>query len=389
MTSTSAGLSRHAKKRNVLIPMGGSLNSNRRLFEFAASNLFDDVDNVFVFHYERKHNPSDPTPATQRQGFQIVNIDKPLDTPPDSSEAEDHGSKAAEADWLPRAVSDALRKQRRACPSATCIVFKIDGSANIDSAEEAVIEICKGTFQSTSSMFPDHMAIPKPDIVCLGARGRGILKRFMMGSVSNAVASRAECSVCVFRDSLPATDPSEVATLRYQFRDSGPDAGEQRAICIALGGSDASVVVVKWVAETLLRPTDRIVLLHCEDNKKSERRGLTKELIGANMRKCEEILREYAAKHPDPAGQEYCIIEEEGESSVDIRDRLLDFIQNKTDVNLLVLGKSNRTAGIRSILLGSVPRYVLNHGKCPVLVVNPSGGPAPKKSEGNNPQAAA
>ena len=108
MTSTSAGLSRHAKKRNVLIPMGGSLNSNRRLFEFAASNLFDDVDNVFVFHYERKHNPSDPTPATQRQGFQIVNIDKPLDTPPDSSEAEDHGSKAAEADWLPRAVSDAL-----------------------------------------------------------------------------------------------------------------------------------------------------------------------------------------------------------------------------------------------------------------------------------------
>lgn len=385
MTSTSAGQSRHAKKRNVLIPMGGSLNSNRRLFEFAASNLFDDVDNVFVFHYGRRHNPSNPMPATQRQGFQIVNIDKPLDTPPDSSEAEDHGSEAAEADWLPRAVSDALRRQRRACPSATCIVFKIDGSANIDSAEEAVIEICKGTFQSTSSMFSDHMAIPKPDIVCVGARGRGILKRFMMGSVSNAVASRAECSVCVFRDSLPATDPSEVAT-RAKL---SPEAGEQRAICIALSGSDASVVVVKWVAETLLRPTDRIVLLHCEDNKKSERRGLTKELIGANMRKCEEILRKYAAKHPDPAGQEYCIIEEEGESSVDIRDRLLDFIQNKTDVNLLVLGKSNRTAGIRSFLLGSVPRYVLNHGKCPVLVVSPPGGPAPKGSEEITPPVAA
>ena len=164
---------------------------------------------------------------------------------------------------------------------------------------------------------------------------------------------------------------------------------EIRAICIALGGSDASIAVVKWVAKTLLRPTDRVVLLHCEDKKKSERSGLTKESIAANMSKCEEVLRGYLAKHPDPAGQEYCIIEEEGESPVDVRDRMLDFIQTKTDINLLVLGKSNRPPGIRSALLGTLPRYALNHGKCPILVVNPPAEPAPKvSSEIDSPAAA-
>ena len=131
------------------------------------------------------------------------------------------------------------------------------------------------------------------------------------------------------------------------------------------------------------------MLLHCEDKKKSERSGLTKESIAANMSKCEEVLRGYLAKHPDPAGQEYCIIEEEGESPVDVRDRMLDFIQTKTDINLLVLGKSNRPPGIQSALLGTLPRYALNHGKCPILVVNPPAEPAPKvPSEIDSPAAA-
>jgi nucleotide-binding universal stress UspA family protein len=375
MSSTTDALPRHAKKRNVLIPLGPDLELNRKLFAWAANNVFDDADNVFVCHYLWTDLD------TKGHGLQVVNIDKHLYTPEDS---EDHASEAAEAEFLPRAVSDALRRQRKACPSATCVVFKIYNSATIHSAEEALIQICKGSFQSSETMFPDNLAIPKPDIVCMGARGRGILKRFVLGSVSNAVVSRAECSVCVFRDTADFdsyTEAKSVAILKAK--------GEKRAICIALGGSDASIAVVKWVAKTLLRPTDRVVLLHCEDKKKSERSGLTKESIAANMSKCEEVLRGYLAKHPDPAGQEYCIIEEEGESPVDVRDRMLDFIQTKTDINLLVLGKSNRPPGIQSALLGTLPRYALNHGKCPILVVNPPAEPAPKvSSEIDSPAAA-
>ena len=403
MSSTTDALPRHAKKRNVIIPLGPDLELNRKLFAWAANNVFDDADNVFVCHYLWTDLD------TKGHGLQVVNIDKPLYTPEDS---EDHASEAAEAEFLPRAVSDALRRQRKACPSATCVVFKIYNSATIHSAEEALIQICKGSFQSSETMFPDNLAIPKPDIVCMGARGRGILKRFMLGSVSNAVVSQAECSVCIFRDTTEsdshraAKRDTDVASLQHlqahpavagcavmnaviDKRVGTLKAGEKRAICIALGGSDASIAVVKWVAKTLLRPTDRVVLLHCEDKKKSERSGLTKESIAANMSKCEEVLRGYLAKHPDPAGQEYCIIEEEGESPVDVRDRMLDFIQTKTDINLLVLGKSNRPPGIRSALLGTLPRYALNHGKCPILVVNPPAEPAPKlPSEIDSPAAA-
>jgi nucleotide-binding universal stress UspA family protein len=68
---------------------------------------------------------------------------------------------------------------------------------------------------------------------------------------------------------------------------------------------------------------------------------------------------------------------------------MLDFIQTKTDINLLVLGKSNRPPGIQSALLGTLPRYALNHGKCPILVVNPPAEPAPKvSSEIDSPAAA-
>jgi nucleotide-binding universal stress UspA family protein len=39
----------------------------------------------------------------------------------------------------------------------------------------------------------------KADCIFVGARGLGMIQRFLLGSVSNAVASRAHCSVEVVR----------------------------------------------------------------------------------------------------------------------------------------------------------------------------------------------
>jgi hypothetical protein len=45
-----------------------------------------------------------------------------------------------------------------------------------------------------------------------------------------------------------------------------------------------------------------------------------------------------------------------------VRDRLIDFL-DKTDVNLLVLGRSNRPGGFKTWALGTVPMYAVQHGK--------------------------
>lgn len=56
-------------------------------------------------------------------------------------------------------------------------------------------------------------------------------------------------------------------------------------------------------------------------------------------------------------------------------DALKQLCHYQTDVNLLVLGRSNRQGGFKTWALGTVPMYAVQHGNCPVLVVNPAGGP--------------
>ena len=44
-------------------------------------------------------------------------------------------------------------------------------------------------------------------------------------------------------------------------------------------------------------------------------------------------------------------------------------------MNLFVLGHSNRPGGFKTWALGTVPMYAVQHGNCPVLVVNHPEGP--------------
>jgi len=122
----------------------------------------------------------------------------------------------------------------------------------------------------------------------------------------------------------------------------------------------------------LLRPSDRVVILHCDDVKRTRRRHLSDAHVSANLASCEETVRAFMTAHPDPCGATQLFrLEESPDLSSDVRDRLVDFL-DKTDVSLLVLGRSNRVGGFRTWTVGTVPTYAVQHGKCPVLVVNPT-----------------
>lgn len=201
---------RRKKKKTVLIPFAGKsqLESNRQLFEWSAVHLFEPGDNVFVFHFHRASTfavprlsiGASPTPGAglpQRPGFTVVNIDSPpakaeakeeekeVEVPAESKvstpdaaalqetafevqksetgvdagtqtpvgAAHTSGSEAGEVEWLPRAVSDALRKHRAEYPSSVAVVFQIDSAAGPTSPE---VREPQGQ---------EHSSLPKPSLL--------------------------------------------------------------------------------------------------------------------------------------------------------------------------------------------------------------------------------
>jgi len=222
--------------------------------------------------------------------------------------------------------------------------------------------------------------------LCVGSRGQKLLKRLVLGSVSTATLAGSNVPVCVYRADLPSPSEESIQT-RFKL---GDDQQSSRAVCIALSGSDASHTVVGWSLATLLRPTDSVVLLHCDASRKAQRRGLSEEHITANLRACEETVRDWMIRKGSKLESTKSVIslrlEESPDLASDVRDRLVDFL-GKTDIQLLVIGRSNRVGGFTTWSIGTVPMYAVTHGPCPVLVVNPPG--EREFARKNNPTAAA
>ena len=236
-----------------------------------------------------------------------------------------------------------------------------------------------GEYASHPPGLHEALVVPTPDIVCVGSRGQKLLKRLVLGSVSTATLASSNVPVCVYRADLPAPSPESVQT-KFKL---GDEQHSSRAVCLALSGSDASHTVVGWALATLLRPSDRVVLLHCDASRKARRRGLSEDHVTANLRACEETMRDWMSRQgakvrdEDVSGRAAQSVislrlEESSSLAADVRDRMVDFLE-KTDVQLLVVGRSHRVGGFNAWSLGTVPMYAVTHGPCPVLVVNARG----------------
>ena len=183
--------------------------------------------------------------------------------------------------------------------------------------------------------------------------------------------------MCVYRADLPAPSPESVQT-RFKL---GDEQHSSRAVCIALSGSDASHTVVGWSLATLLRPSDRVVLLHCDAPGKARRRGLSEEHVTANLRACEETVRDWmarrGAKTRDEQGSGQAaqsVISLRLEESLFGRRRARPFGGlPREDRRATARARRSRAGGFNAWSLGTVPMYAVTHGPCPVLVVNARG----------------
>jgi nucleotide-binding universal stress UspA family protein len=193
-------------------------------------------------------------------------------------------------------------------------------------------------------------------LVVMGSRGRGGVRRALMGSVSDSVVRHAHCPVLVVRGGesgqavflsekiLLATDGSEDAILA---------ARTAAALAQQMGSELHAVYVRSRIAPH--RPGYYVGPEVVEQAGRKEREGLEREA---------QRLLQVQAEEVRGAGGKVA----RAHLRVGTPDEEIVKLAEELGVGLIVMG-SRGQGGVRRVLLGSVSDSVVRHAHCPVLVV--------------------
>jgi nucleotide-binding universal stress UspA family protein len=192
----------------------------------------------------------------------------------------------------------------------------------------------------------------RADMVVLGARGLGRLKRLLVGSTSLAVARYAPCPVAIIRGR-----PRKVESVLVAVDDSEGCRAALHFLSRFKLVRDRHLSLVHVLPPPVTHGFSRTVLQRGRQPSGDGRRRGTD--VGA-------MLTAAAARFPDARHPiERLVIE--GDPAWEIVRRAGD-----RDVDLVVLGaRGLRTLG--RLLLGSVSETVLHHAGRPVLIVRDGG----------------
>ena len=171
------------------------------------------------------------------------------------------------------------------------------------------------------------------DVVVVGARGLGVVKGLLLGSVSLGVVRGAPCPVLVCRGS-----PREV-----------------RTVTVALDGSEPARQALDWLIRLPTASTLRLRLVGVAEAAKAEIAAIRRVEI---QKELDAVARIAGARVPDVAvtvttGRPVARIVQEA---------------RRHGSDLLVVGARGAGAATR-LLLGSVSESLLRRAECPVLVV--------------------
>ncbi|WP_324194559.1 universal stress protein [Nocardia blacklockiae] len=181
-------------------------------------------------------------------------------------------------------------------------------------------------------------------IVAVGSRGRGALRRGLLGSVSTAVTRHAHCPVAVVRANS-ATDSRSA----------------RKPVLVGIDGSENSVPAVEFAFEEASRRKVGLVALHAWSDASA---GLDAAIMGWDtIRGTEdavlaERLAGYRERFPDVAVRRILVWDKAARSLLDESD----------DAQLVVVGSHGR-GGFAGMLLGSTSSALLQSVDCPIVIV--------------------
>ena len=190
----------------------------------------------------------------------------------------------------------------------------------------------------------------KADLVVVAARGLGMVKRLLLGSVSDAVARHAPCAVLI---------------VKGRRRRLG-------SVLVAMDGSDNSFRAVSFLQSLGLPRQTRMRLLAVVERlrypttapraARGQLGGILRELEDERRGELDRALQRAA----DLLGDRIARVNRytpTGDPAEEIVVTTRDF-----DTDLVVVGARGR-GGLARALLGSVSEKVLHHARCPVLIV--------------------
>ena len=190
----------------------------------------------------------------------------------------------------------------------------------------------------------------RADLVVLGARGLGKVKRFLLGSVSDAVARHARCPVLV---------------VKGQRRKLG-------SVLVAMDGSEDSFQAVRYLHSLALPRQTKVRLLSVVERLRYPTTApravhgqlvrMLKELEAERRGELDKVLERAAAQLDDKITR-VTRYTPTGDPAEEIVATANDF-----DTDLVVVG-ARGLGGMARVLLGSVSEKVLHHARCPVLIV--------------------
>ena len=189
-------------------------------------------------------------------------------------------------------------------------------------------------------------------LIVVGSRGRGGMRRALMGSVSESVVRHAHCPVMVVRGEtvifptriLLATDGSEEAKL----------ASSTAADLAKSTNSELHVVCVEHTPAIFYEMPGTVVDPTLQSRLEVGAEEATKTRLNEQVQKIREAGIEVAETHT-----------REG-----FPDEEIVGLAGRLSAGLIVIGSRGR-GRLRRALLGSVSDSVVRHAHCPVIVVRP------------------
>ncbi len=236
----------------------------------------------------------------------------------------------------PGSMSESVDRERQAAQRAYEHIAGMFEGANA-SIEHIIREGHRG--KAIVDAAREHNA----DLIVLGARGQSTVRRLLLGSISDYVATHAHCSVLVVRPT-GIREQKRPIRIAIGYENGGPAEASLREFCDTPWGGQSevhTVSVVSYVSAFL----NEIVVETDE----------TKAAATSALEAATEQVRTSA-----PNVQSHLV------ECDHIGEGLIEFIEEH-GIDLVVVGESQHSA-LGRVLLGSVSQFVLRHAACSVWV---------------------
>ena len=188
------------------------------------------------------------------------------------------------------------------------------------------------------------------DVIAMGSRGLGGVKRFVLGSVSEQVMTYAPCSVLIARQPDHQGGPASDSPLRILLAYDGSPVAQAAVEQLASLALDAKTQIVAMTVLTLMTYYRMDVLQTTSPSWQAEKQAAQDDL--------ERVAQRLKSLTPNVETQ----LHESGDASQSILDAA-----QAAGADLIVMGHKGRS-GIGRLLLGSVASRVAQHAPCSVWV---------------------